>query len=43
VREHLGVEHGGGVVFNTAPEGRITMLSNQTALAEFGESDDDAE
>lgn len=43
VREHLGVEHGGGVVFNTGPEGRITMLSNQTALAEFGESDDDAE
>ncbi len=43
VREHLGVEHGGGVVFNTAPEGRITMLSTQTALAEFGESDDDTE
>ncbi len=43
VREHLAVEHGGGVVFNTAPEGRITMLSTQTALAEFGESDDDAE
>jgi hypothetical protein len=42
VRDHLGVAHGGGVVFETAPEGRITMLSSERALADFGEDEEDA-
>jgi hypothetical protein len=40
VREHLGLEHGGGVVFSPAGAGRISMVSNETALKELGEADD---
>lgn len=29
-----------GVVFNTAPDGRIVMLSNVQALAEYGEAEE---
>ncbi len=40
VREHLGLDHGGGVVFSPAGAGRIAMISNETALEELGEADD---
>lgn len=33
VRESLNIENGGGVFFNTCPDGSIKMLSNQQALA----------
>jgi hypothetical protein len=41
VRQHLSVEHGGGVVFKTEGVGHVTMLSNDAAIAELGEGDDD--
>jgi len=41
VTKHLGLEPcSRGVVFNTAPDGRIVMLSNVQALAEYGEAEE---
>lgn len=42
VRRHLGVQHGGGVVFDTRDKGVVVIMSNETARCAVGEDDKDS-